>query len=68
MADINAGEFDNCTPFSNARIFIVGTNLSDVGDSERSREDHIMADKEGLNTIRAIAAINCTMLMCADWK
>jgi hypothetical protein len=66
MADSNAGEFDNCTPCSNASI--EGTDVSVVRNSERSREDHIMADKEGLNTINAIAAIDCTMMMCADWK
>jgi hypothetical protein len=68
MAGINAGEFVNCTPLSNACIFIVGTDFSVVWDSERSRIDHIMADKEGLNMIKANAVIKCTMMMCVDWK
>jgi hypothetical protein len=71
MADSNSGEFDNCMPFSNAFIFIVGlvggTDVV-VGGSERFREDHIVADREGLSMVKAIAAINCAMMMCADWK
>jgi hypothetical protein len=69
MADVHSGEFDNCTPSSNLSIVIGGLVLrTDVWDSEGFREDHIMADKEGLDTIKAIVAINCMMLMCADWK
>jgi hypothetical protein len=68
MAGMNPGEFVNSTPLSNASIFIVGTGFSVVRDSERSREDHIMADKEGFNKIKEIPAIPFTMIRCADWK
>ena len=68
MAGINAGEFVNCTPLFKACIFIMGTDVSVVRDPERSRVDHIMADKEGLDMIKANAAIECTMMMCVDWK
>jgi hypothetical protein len=66
MAGHHPGEFVNCTPLSNARIVIVGADVSVGGDSERSRIDHIMADKEGWNKIKQIVAINCTIMMCVD--
>ena len=68
MAGINVGECVNSTPLFNACIFIVGTDVSVVRDPERSRVDHIMADKEGLDMIKANAAIEFTMIMCVDWK